>query len=205
MTNFINFFDVDSYKVSQWKQYPEGTEYAMSYIEARGPKDGYTIFFGLQYILKQLEVPTFDDVEEVNKLAKIHFGRNDIFNFDGWMDVAELGYFPLSIRAVPEGTKVPNGNVLATVENTLPGYAWLVSWFETQILRVWYPTNVATISHEIKTLINGFLQKNGTPETLKFKLHDFGARGASTGESAQVGGMGHLVNFLGTDTLAAYM
>lgn len=201
----INFFDTDSYKVSQWKQYPKGAEYAMSYVEARGPKGGYTIFFGLQYILKQLKVPTVEEVVGADNMAKTHFGRGDIFNLEGWMDVAELGYFPLIIRAVPEGTKVPNGNALVTVENSLPGYAWLVSWFETQILRVWYPTNVATISHEIKTLINGFLQKNGTPETLKIKLHDFGSRGASTGESAMVGGMGHLVNFAGTDTLAAWM
>jgi nicotinamide phosphoribosyltransferase len=201
--NFIQFFDTDSYKVSQHKQYPEGMNYAMAYIEARGGTDAVK-FFGLQYILKQLKVPTEAEVEWARSYAKMHFGRDDVFNYEGWTQLSELGYFPLKIKAVKEGTVVPAKECLVTVENTHPDFAWLVSWFETQFVRVWYPTTVATISYDIKKMINYYLEKNGTPGSM-FKLHDFGSRGVSSSESAMIGGMAHLLNFAGTDTLAAYM
>lgn len=204
MTNLVKFFDVDSYKVSQHKQYPEGATKAMSYIEARGGADRIK-FFGLQYILKQLEVPTVEDVRKAAYYSKLHFGRDDVFNFDGWMAIAQMGYFPLKIRAVKEGGVYPTSVPLATVENTHPDFVWLVSWFETQLLRVWYPSTVATVSFEIKELISKFLEKNGTPESIGFKLHDFGARGSTSEESAGIAGMAHLINFKGSDTLNGYM
>ena len=202
--NTINFLDTDSYKVSQHKQLPTDAEYAMAYIEARGGADRVK-FFGLQYILQQLQIPSPHDVEQASEFCKAHFGRDDVFDYKGWMEIANKGYYPLKIRAVAEGGIYPVSVPLITVENTEPGYAWLVTWFETQILRVWYPTNVATFSYEIKQLISEFLELNGTPESIGFKLHDFGSRGASSAESAGIGGMGHLLNFLGTDTLQAYM
>lgn len=201
--NVLKFFDTDGYKPSQWKQYPEGMTGAMVYGEARGPEGGYTIFFGLQSILNQLKVPTLKEVDLARMMAYQYFGRDDVFNYEGWKKIAEMGYFPLKIRAVKEGSKIPNGNALFTVENTHGDFAWLPGWFETQLMRVWYPTNVATLSHEIKTIINKYLVKNGTPETLPIKLHDFGSRGSASQQAAAIGGMGHLVNFNGTDTLAA--
>lgn len=204
LTNIINIFDTDGYKLSQWKQYPAGATHAMSYGESRGGADRVK-FFGLQYILKQMKVPTLAEVEMVKTYVEKYTGRTDIFNYEGWKKIAELGYFPLRVRAVPEGTVVPTKQALFTVEPTLDDFVWLVGWFETQLLRVWYPTTVATISFEIKELIAKYLEKNGTPETLGFKLHDFGSRGVSTSEQAELGGMAHLINFMGTDTLAAWM
>ena len=204
MNNIIDIFDTDGYKLSQWKQYPAGATHAMSYGEARGGANRVK-FFGLQYILKNMAVPTPAEVEQVKKYVEAYTGRTDIFNYEGWKQIAEMGYFPLKVRAVPEGTVVPTGQALFTVEPTLPDFVWLVGWFETKLLRVWYPTTVATISYEIKELIAGFLEKNGTPETLGFKLHDFGSRGVGVREQAELGGMAHLVNFMGTDTLAGWM
>lgn len=204
MNNIINIFDTDGYKLSQWKQYPKGATHAMSYGEARGGADRVK-FFGLQYVLKNMKVPTPAEVEQVKTYVENYTGRTDIFNYEGWKQIAEMGYFPLKVRAVPEGTVVPTGQALFTVEPTLPDFVWLVGWFETQLLRVWYPTTVATISFEIKELLAYYLEKNGTPETIGFKLHDFGARGVSTSEQAALGGMAHLINFMGTDTLAGWM
>lgn len=202
MENIIQFFDTDSYKVSQFRQYPTGATKAMSYIEAR--KGDETLWFGLQYIISKLEVPTIQEVELAKEFADAHFGPG-IFNYEGWKSLAEMGYFPLKIKSAPEGMVIKTRNVLATVENTHPDFVWLVSWFETQLLRVWYPTTVATNSYKIKKLIHEYLVKNGTPESIGFKLHDFGSRGASSSESAGIGGAAHLVNFMGTDTLAGYM
>jgi nicotinamide phosphoribosyltransferase len=77
---------------------------------------------------------------------------------------------------------------------------------ETALLRaVWYPTTVATQSWHIKQIIKGFLEKTGDTSLIDFKLHDFGARGASSLESAAIGGAAHLVNFMGTDTVSGLL
>jgi nicotinamide phosphoribosyltransferase len=77
---------------------------------------------------------------------------------------------------------------------------------ETALLRaVWYPTTVATQSWTIKQVIKDYLEKTGDPTTIDFKLHDFGARGVSSLESAGIGGSAHLVNFMGTDTVSGIL
>jgi len=118
------------------------------------------------------------------------------------------GYLPIEIEAVPEGTVLPAGNVMVQMKNTAPEVPWLTSYLETAILRaVWYPTTVATLSREAKTLIYGAMKKTTEhPEAqIDFQLHDFGARGVSSEESAALGGLAHLVNFKGTDTISALL
>jgi nicotinamide phosphoribosyltransferase len=90
-----------------------------------------------------------------------------------------------------------------TIENTDPNCYWLTNYIETLLLKVWYPITVATLSREIKKIINYYLEKTGDPTGLPFKLHDFGYRGVSSEESAGIGGAAHLVNFMGSDTIAA--
>jgi len=94
-------------------------------------------------------------------------------------------------------------NVLVTIENTDPNCYWLTNYLETIMLHVWYPTTVATLSYHMKEVISEYLTKTGNPELIPFKLHDFGFRGVSSTESAGSGGAAHLLNFSGTDTLAA--
>ena len=201
-TNFI--LDTDSYKASHWLQYPEGTTSAFSYLESRGGKYEKTLFFGLQYILKKYfsHPITAEMVEEANTFFKAH---GEPFNYDGWMYIVnELeGKLPIQIRAVPEGTVVPTSNVLLTVESTDPETYWLPSWVETQLMRVWYPTTVATVSWHCKQIIKKYLNlSSDDPEMeIDFKLHDFGARGVSSRESAGIGGASHLINFKGSDTV----
>lgn len=38
---------------------------------------------------------------------------------------------------------------------------------------------------------------------VEFKLHDFGMRGCTTAEQSVLGGLAHLLNFRGTDTMPA--
>jgi len=129
------------------------------------------------------------------------------FNRDGWLHVVDNhgGCLPVRIRAVAEGTLVPVHHVLVTIENTDPASAWLTSFLETALLRIWYPTTVATNSWATKQIIARYLENTGDPAGLPFKLHDFGARGVSSLESAMLGGMSHLVNFQGTDTMSALL
>jgi nicotinamide phosphoribosyltransferase len=201
----------DSYKITHFKQYPLKTTQMFSYIESRGGVYSETKFFGLQSLLKMwLENPVKKEhVQEAEELFKAHFGT-DLFPKDGWLKVVEKydGLPPVKVRAVPEGMVVPTHNVLVTVESTDEDLFWLPGWLETQLLRtVWYGTTVATVSHSIKKLILSFLERTADdPKAeIAFKLHDFGARGVSSAESAGLGGCAHLTNFMGSDTVEALL
>ena len=203
--NFL--LKADSYKSCHWKIYPKGTEKIYSYMESRGGWFDHTLFFGLQYILKEhfegVQV-TEEKIQEAKEFYAAHFGA-DMFYEAGWRHILTEhgGKLPLNIRAVEEGNVVPTHNVLLTIENTDPACYWLTNFAETLIMQLWYPTTVATASFHNKVIIKDMLEKTGSPmEGLNFKLHDFGYRGTGCYESAALGGAAHLVNFMGTDTLA---
>ena len=201
--------NTDSYKASHFLQYPAGTQVVSSYIEARGGRFAQSVFFGLQAFLKAylLKPITLSDIDE----AEVIFAAHGVpFNRADWEYIVQQygGYLPLEISALPEGSVVPTGNALVQVHNTDPRAFWLTSYIETALLRaVWYPTTVATLSWQVKQQLRAALHTTcDTPEAqLPFKLHDFGARGVSSQESAALGGMAHLVNFMGTDTVAGLL
>jgi len=198
----------DSYKVPHFLQYPPGTENVFSLLESRGGVFSEVTFFGLQYILKRFLVGTIVTERKIAKAKRrfaAHFGTTAFFNEEGWRDIIRLhsGRVPIIIKAVPEGTTVPTGNVLMTVEVTDKRFSWLTSYLETILSQVWYPSTVATQSREMKKVVLKYLEKTGDPSLIDFKVHDFGFRGSTTVESAGIGGAAHLVSFMGTDTLAA--
>ena len=196
--------DTDSYKLSQWLQYPPKTTAMSSYFESRGGEGDETLFFGLQYIMKKYltTLITIEMVEEARIFAALHAVP---FNYEGWKYIAiDLkGMLPVRIRAVPEGMRIPKQNILMDIESTDPKAFWVVSWLETTLVRLWYPITVATNSYNIKQVIKKYLDltSEDTASEIDFKLHDFGSRGASSQESAGIGGMSHLVNFKGSDTM----
>jgi len=206
MENFI--LRTDAYKQTHWLQYPKGTKYVYSYLESRG--GGFagqerTLFFGLQMILKKYlvgKVVTKEMIDEAEEFCYQLFGTKEFFNRAGWERIVKVheGRLPVYIRAVDEGTVVPSHNVLMTIENTDPEVPFITNFVESILLKVWYPTTVASLSWEISQLIQSYTEKTGC-DFHPFYLHDFGYRGVSSEESAEIGGAAHLVNFLGTDTL----
>lgn len=202
MSNIL--FDIDSYKASHWLQYPPNTTNAFFYLESRGGDFDETVFFGLDALLADLEVPSWRDVAAAQQLYKVH---GVPFNADGWFRLIQKypHRLPLHIRSVPEGTVVPTGNVLMTVETTDPEFFWLGSWVETYLMRVWYPTTVATLSRAVKKVVWKYLDETcDVPlALLPSRLHDFGSRGVSSAQSAAYGGAAHLVSFQGSDTFGA--
>jgi nicotinamide phosphoribosyltransferase len=196
----------DSYKVTHWPQYPPGTEKVYSYLESRGGQFSETVFFGLQYYLKKyFKKPiTKMDLLFAKQLYASHFGTEKLFNEAGWEHILydHAGRMPIRIKAVPEGSVIPTHNVLMTIENTCPKCYWLTNWLESLLLKVWYPTTVATASYSIKKVLLDALRLTGDPNLVDFKLHDFGYRGVSSEESAGIGGLAHLINFKGTDSIA---
>lgn len=199
--------NTDSYKVSMDRQYPAGTTGVYSYIESRGGRYDRTVFFGLQAFIKEYLLTPIEQ-RDIDIAEEILTAHGEPFNRAGWQYILDKhnGYLPVVIRAVPEGSVVPVKNVLATIENTDPECFWLTTWLETALLRaIWYPTTVATQSYTIKQVILDYLEKTGDPTLIDFKLHDFGARGVSSLESAGIGGAAHLVNFMGTDTISGIL
>lgn len=204
MFDISSVLDTDSYKFGHFKMLPPGAQYLTSYGEARSDERWrVALFFGLQAWLKELKPVTAADVEEARELAIPHCGT---FNYDGWMRIVNEfgGVLPIAIEALPEGSVVANRTVFYQIRNTVPGIAWLVQYVEAALLRaVWYPSTVATLSWHVKQDIRRFLEAtcDNPEQELLFRLHDFGARGASSRETAALGGMAHLVNFNGSDTL----
>lgn len=200
----------DSYKISHWNLYPENTTQVYSYFESRvGSKFPSTLFFGLQYFLKNYlegQVVTQEKIDEAEEIFNLHF-RQKIFNRNGWEYILNKhnGYLPVKIKAIPEGMIVPESNVLMTVENTDPNCYWITNYLETLLVQIWYSCTVATQSKVMKNLISSYLEDTGDINLLPFKMNDFGYRGTSSPEQAGLGGAAHLVNFQGTDTLAGVL
>ena len=201
----------DGYKYSHHKLYYPGTTKIYSYLESRGGEFDETVFYGLQYFLKEyLEGVAFDlgHIEQASSILSQVFGREDVFDRSKFEYILKKhgGKLPVRIRAVPEGTVVPVKNVLMTIESTDPECFWLSNFLETLLMQIWYPSTVATLSREVKKLVTRFYEETASEDAkggIDFVLNDFGFRGVSSVESAGLGGSAHLVNFMGSDNLEA--
>jgi nicotinamide phosphoribosyltransferase len=209
----------DFYKISHRPQFPKNTEYVYSMWIARKsymPGVNKTVAFGFQRFIIRYLLEYFEDnffaqpIEEVvaeydRIIANTLGGEPDHAHIDA---LHELGYMPLRICAVPEGTLVPLRVPSMTIENTLPEYFWLPNYVESLLsTELWMASTSATIAFEYRKLLEGFAASTN-PEALdfvKFQGHDFSMRGMSTVEAGAISGLGHLLSFSGTDTIPAIL
>lgn len=198
--------NTDTYKQAHYGFMEPNTTKIFSYVEARkGGEYDVAQFFGLQYFIKKYLLTPI--TQEMIDEADAFITNNHVpfaFNKDGWQYILDnhAGHLPVRIKAVREGAIIPEGNVLVTIENTDPNCAWLTSFLETILLRaVWYGTTVATRGYTLRNVIREFITKSGTEETDMWKLWDFGQRGVSSHESGVIGGMAHIINSMGTDSI----
>ena len=198
----------DVYKFSHKDQYPPTLNRVYSYLESRGTREAgldFTVFFGLQYYLqKYLTCPTHADVDEFLEVAEGILGTGTV-DLKQMRELVDLGYLPIHIRAVPEGTVVtPLSNALLTITNTHPGFGWLVNYLETLLMKLWSPITVASNSLRFRRLFEKYASDTcDNVSHVPFQMHDFGYRGCSSEESAAIAGAAHLTSFMGTDTTAA--
>lgn len=194
----------DSYKYSHFEQYPNNMIGMFDYAEARSGKVyPETVFFGLQYFIKEYLMKPFDleDVLEAQDFADTH---GIPFNKEGWIYILENydGALPVKIRSVAEGLRVPTKNVLFTVESTDTKVPWVAGFLETLLMKVWYSSNIATRSYYVKEMMKTYWEKTVDDTALggiDFAFHNFGSRGSSSVEAAGIGGLAHLTQFKGTD------
>ncbi|MBS9337576.1 nicotinate phosphoribosyltransferase [Fructobacillus parabroussonetiae] len=196
----------DAYKLTHHLQYPQNINKLYSYGEARVGGLYPTIsWFGLSMILHdyfQTKVTT-EMIDEAEKVAEETFGTKTYFNRPVWEKVRDLGYFPVRIKALPEGLEVPTGTALFTIESTADWFATSLNALEVMLMHVWYPTTIATNSLYIKKRLLPLVEKTGNVDLLPLMVNDFGLRGATSLQSGQRGGAAHLLHFRGSDNLAA--
>lgn len=207
----------DFYKISHREQYPNGTEIIYSTWTprmSRMPNVDKVVTFGIQAMVLELIKDYFDvnffkaDKENILKdyirTIKFTLGVQNPPT-KHIEDLHDLGYLPIKIMAVKEGTKVPLKCPMMTIENTLPEFFWLTNYLETIMSNyLWKATTSATIALEYRKILEKYaLLTVGNTDFVDFQGHDFSMRGMAGLESAISSGAGHLTSFKGTDTIPA--
>lgn len=208
----------DGYKCDHRRQYPENSLLVFSNMTARGSRVAgleKVFFFGLQSFIKQHLLLDWGDeffkkdVEEVvasyNRRLTNYLGPNAIGE-QHIRDLHALGYLPLEIWALPEGSNVNLRVPMFVMWNTDDRFYWLTNAIETIIsASVWGPCTSTTTAVMYRKILNEWANKTN-PEMLDFvpwQGHDFSFRGHFGFEAAIMSGAGHLLAFSGTDTVPA--
>lgn len=209
----------DGYKLDHRRQYPEGTEYVYSNWTPRSchyypeAEEG-AVVFGIQYFIKEYLMKQFQEdffnkpkdvaVAEFKRRVDTFLGPNNV----GTRHIEELhdlGYLPIRIKALPEGTLCPIRVPALTFINTHPDFFWLTNYFETLIsATLWLPMTSATTARLYKKELIRHARKTGFKDVdLNFLIHDFSMRGMAGVEAAIMSGMGHMTSFCGSETIPA--
>lgn len=209
----------DSYKLGHLRQYPIGTEFVYQNFTARSDKlakmlpdfDHKVVFAGLQGTIMESLIEDWDQQffskPKLQVLSRIErriagFGVTDISAYE---KLWELGYLPLHIKALPEGSRVNIGVPMFTVVNTHPDFHWLPGYIEDVLSsETWKSITNATIANEYRRLLDQYAIKTGSPKDfVSWQGHDFAMRGMSGIHDAAKSGFAHLLSFLGTDSIVA--
>lgn len=213
---------IDFYKADHRSQYPVGSNLVYANFTPRSDRlyggsqywDGEVVNFGLQGFIKWFLIDLFND-EFFNKpkdeVVKAYKRRMDNSLGEGAVTVEhieelhDLGYLPIEIRALPEGTRSPIKVPVMTIHNTKPEFFWLTNYLETVISNaVWKSYTNATIAAEYRSILNHFYEITGAPkELIPLMAHDFSARGMGHTYDSAANGAAHLTSFVGTDTVAS--
>jgi nicotinamide phosphoribosyltransferase len=210
----------DFYKTGHINQYPPKTTEIYSNMTPRSSRlahmsadyDGKVVFFGLQGLNKFFLIDTFNESffsQPKEKVIKAYKRRMDNALGPGAITTEhiealhDLGYLPIEIKALDEGSRVNIKVPVFTVRNTLPEFYWLTNYLETVLSNgTWGAMTVATIASEYKKLLNKYAVKTGSPlDFVMWQGHDFALRGLDP--FAGLKQAGHLLSFYGTDTIPA--
>ncbi|MCA0397962.1 MAG: nicotinate phosphoribosyltransferase [Bacteroidetes bacterium] len=208
----------DGYKVGHKFQYPAGTSLVYSNLtprKSRNPDMENVVFFGLQYFIKEYLIKQFNEEffnrpkEEVMKAYRRRIDNylgKDSITYDHIAALHDLGYLPIEIKALPEGSLVSMKVPVFTIRNTKPAFFWLTNMLETIVSAItWKPcTSATTAFHYLRVFTQYAHDTVGEDKSfLPWQGHDFSFRGMSGVEDALMSGAGHLLSFAGTDTIPA--
>ena len=212
----------DFYKTGHVYQYPDGTELVYANGTPRsarwanlGPDyDNKVVFQGLQGVIQWMIIDLWNETffKLPKEVAVARYKRRvdsalgpGAATGENFAELHDLGYMPLRIKALPEGSRVNLRVPFYTVCNTKPQFGWLTNFIETQLsAETWKTITVATIAYEFRKLIDRYADETGADKSFSaWQGHDFSMRGMSGIYDAAQSGTGHLMSFLGTDTIPA--
>lgn len=210
----------DGYKLCHKDQYPAHTEWVYETWTPRMSRIAgisHVAFFGLQGALAEIS-NSFDEYffaqPEEAVVAQYEEAIREVFamtnsNFASThqsqhiRDLHRLGYLPIKVKALKEGSLVPIGVPMFTIENTHPDFFWLPGYLETQLSAyIWSPMTAATIADQYKRLLTGFAEKTGDVDKVFTQAGDFSMRGMGSPETAYRTAGGHLLSFGVSATLS---
>ena len=208
----------DGYKTGHHQQYPKGTTLVYSNFTPRSNKYAPSgcdkvMSFGQQMMARQIHEsfekdffsrPKEEVCDEIKRELSMYLNTDyDVSHFEALHD---LGYLPVKIKALPEGTLVPIKVPVLTIYNTHPDFYWVTNYLETIISNLlWKPMTSATIANQYRLVLDKWARKTN-PDGIEFvdwQAHDFSMRGLDSIEATMSSGLGHLTSFLGTDSLPA--
>jgi nicotinamide phosphoribosyltransferase len=219
--NVFPLHATDFYKTGHYAQYPKGSEFVYENFTCRSMRffEGYdvdakdkVVFFGLQYVLKNLlidiwnknffERPEDEVCTKYMRRMELALGPG-LVSLEHIRELHSLGYLPIRIKALPEGSHVDVRVPLFTINNTVAGFGWVVGYLETAIsAELWQTVTSATTAYEYRRMFDKYADITGADKTfVPWQGHDFSARGMVGMVGGAVSGMGHLTSFTGTDTV----
>ena len=223
--NLFAPFNSDGYKLGHAAMYAQGTESVYSNLTPRSDriyKRSATKYYDGKLVVVGCQGAIIEVVENWNKLFDMdkgiaiarfkllcdnYLGPN-IVSVEELSKLHDLGFLPLEIKTLDEGSKVNMGIPVLTITNTIAHAYWLVNFLETTISNLtWKTATAATIATEYRAMLKDFAIRTGTPlEIVDIQAHDFSARGMSGPEDAARTGFGHIAaGNLGTDSLGSIL
>lgn len=205
----------DFYKTGHIFQYPKNTSLVYSNLTARYSRMSgvdATVVFGIQSFIKDYLIRRFNHgffhqpkaevIAKYKRRMDTSLGPDSISTAH-LEELHDLGYLPIQIKALPEGTVCPLRVPVLTIKNTHPNFFWLTNFLETLISNaIWHPMTTATIAHEYRKLLDRYAKETSDmPDFVQWQGHDFSMRGHSAFEASLASGAAHLLSFTGTDTI----
>jgi nicotinamide phosphoribosyltransferase len=206
----------DGYKTGHHLMYPEGTTLVYSNFTPRSNKYApkgcdQLVSFGQQMMMLQIHEafennffnkPKNEVCEEMKKELEMYLGMPyDVTHFEALHD---LGYLPIHVKIIEEGSLVPMRVPVLTIYNTHPDFYWITNYLETIISNLlWKPMTSATIAYTYRKLLTKWQEKTDKENGwfIDWQGHDFSMRGLDSIDAVISSGLGHLTSFMGTDSL----
>ena len=210
----------DVYKLAHSLLYPKGlTKIYSTLIPRRNdyfPYDNHMTVFGYQMFIESRLIEDFDEnffnLDKDTVESQLHEGIDHVLGKEvsnkiipKMMSLWKLGHLPVKIKALDEGTQVPMGVPVLTIESTNDEFPWIANYLETMLLSDTFVTSTgATIARQFRLIGKKYADKTADDSGyLDYQFHDFSERGQHGNDAAILSGISHLTSFKGSDVIQA--
>jgi len=204
----------DTYKQTHSRMYPKGLKKLVSYLVPRKSmfkNINKMVFYYMQAIIKEYLISNFkknffekseeEIIESYTMYMDVQLGEGN-YELQNVITLHRLGYLPLWIRALPEGTRVNMGVPCVEIANTHEDFAWLVQWIECLLqTELWRPCLHATVGDMYYQVAKEYYDKTVDDIEPEMAMSEFGMRGAPCLEASAKTATAWLLSFNKTSTI----